>query len=390
MAAAIDLLVSAGVIDSRSRAADERLNYGPPLDPVRAEELLGESSAAIENRRAEERDARELLESGLLFEVNRRVLHPFGLALAVAYDRNYDSHRLLSRLARTEEPEGFSFEPEALSDGYDRLRRFMRSGGYDRLAARYERLGFRSQVPPPVDPFADEAEWGIHVPRLADAARRLLSAAIDVANEATVEREDEPDLLLVPVETIEDLESAVLKVVEAIGGVSDEVLDDVPVSRSEEFVKEVQDVVDDVSTKIISGEVGSSGDEAEKDLRELEETIETADMASALGRKLDVRFEIDARRRPDGSIGFDGVSICPGADPERPVVVTQLLLDSSRVTEQSGVTEEEALEAWFKEVSRDDGPFRVEYMGRTYELRRVTVETDDPDEPPFKGQIGQG
>lgn len=180
LAAAVDLLVGAGTIDARSPAADARLDYGSPFSPEVALEILNSPDAAVDNWRAEERDARDLVESGLLFEVNRRVFHPLGLALAVDFDGR--SHRISRRLVRTTDPGGLEFSADALRDGYERLSTFMREGGYERLAARYERLGYRSQVPPPTDVFADEADWGIARPGLAEAAAELLEAAADVAD----------------------------------------------------------------------------------------------------------------------------------------------------------------------------------------------------------------
>ena len=52
--------------------------------------------------------------------------------------------------------------------------------------------------------------------------------------------------------------------------------------------------------------------------------------------RLEARFELDGVRRPDGSIEFRGVSLVPGADPERPVEV---------VGSPSGTTFEDARRA---------------------------------------------
>lgn len=150
-----------------------------PMSGARANALRAELERAEAAKLDEMRDAEELAESGLLFELNRRVLHPVGLALAVEV-RGGRAERVSPRLVRTDDPEGIVFTDEALEDGYAKLTAFMKGGGgYERLARRYEALGFRGQVPADVDPGSDpEADWGpfrLRVTRLvADA---LLAAA---------------------------------------------------------------------------------------------------------------------------------------------------------------------------------------------------------------------
>jgi hypothetical protein len=138
----------------------------------RAEEALGPDLDEM-------KDAEELLATGLLFEVNRRVLHPLGLALAVE-TRAGRAERISRRLVRTDDPEGIVYSDADLEDGYAKLMEYMkRGGGYRRLAARYETLGFRGQVPVDVDPSSDpEADWGPFRLRVtALVARALLAAA---------------------------------------------------------------------------------------------------------------------------------------------------------------------------------------------------------------------
>jgi hypothetical protein len=178
MAAAIDLLVRRGALDARSLPADARLDYGTPWSEEEALRVYegGDPPGADLD---EARDAEELLHSGLLFELNRRVLHPLGLALAVE-TRGGRAERISPRLVRTDDPEGLVYSEADLEDGYGKLRAYLRVSGYARLARRYEVLGFRAQVPEDVEPnrHADEADWGPTRLRVAaKVARALLAAA---------------------------------------------------------------------------------------------------------------------------------------------------------------------------------------------------------------------
>jgi hypothetical protein len=128
----------------------------------------------------EMQDAEELLETGLLFEVNRRVLHPFGLALALVV-RAGRAVRISPRLVRTDDPDGMAFTQEALADGLRKYLAFMKSKGFVRLARRYEVLGWRSQVEPDVDPNADAVDWSPPAAKLALNARNAILAAREVA-----------------------------------------------------------------------------------------------------------------------------------------------------------------------------------------------------------------
>lgn len=100
-----------------------------------------------------------LVESGLLFEINRRVLHPLGLALACV-ETDAGGYNLSPKLwdARYK-AEGIVFTNEALLHGFRKLGAYMRERGFSDLARRYETLGCRVQTVEEAHPFADEAEW---------------------------------------------------------------------------------------------------------------------------------------------------------------------------------------------------------------------------------------
>ena len=81
-----------------------------------------------------------LVEKGLLFEINRSILHPLGLALAFVYDGvGGESMQILDE---RDDPEGFIFLEETLNHGYAKLESFMEEYGYSKLASRKAELGF--------------------------------------------------------------------------------------------------------------------------------------------------------------------------------------------------------------------------------------------------------
>jgi hypothetical protein len=85
-----------------------------------------------------------LLDSGLLFEINRSVLHPLGLALAVRMDEDgncefdglWDSR---------EDPEGIIFDDEVLEEGTSKYMKYLDKEGHDKLIKRYDLLGYVRQ-----------------------------------------------------------------------------------------------------------------------------------------------------------------------------------------------------------------------------------------------------
>jgi hypothetical protein len=66
--------------------------------------------------------ARFLLDSGLLFDINRQILHPIGLALAVGIDDEGRTH--FDGLIDSDDPEGYSFGPADFKEGKKKLRKF--------------------------------------------------------------------------------------------------------------------------------------------------------------------------------------------------------------------------------------------------------------------------
>ena len=87
--------------------------------------------------------AKTLIETGLLFEINRRVLHPFGLALVVSID-NETKEQTLSQvlLDSRDDIEGLEFDKEALISGTEKFGRFMDNEGREKYIARLKKFGY--------------------------------------------------------------------------------------------------------------------------------------------------------------------------------------------------------------------------------------------------------
>lgn len=92
-----------------------------------------------------------LRESGLLFEINRQVLHPFGLALAVTPGEDEDEAGEIRLMDSREDPEGIVYAEETFSSGFQRLNLFLEEFGIDKMQQRREELGYAVQEFP--DPY---------------------------------------------------------------------------------------------------------------------------------------------------------------------------------------------------------------------------------------------
>lgn len=85
--------------------------------------------------------AKFLNDTGLLFEINRQVLHPLGLALSVSIqkDRTVVFGGILDC---RHDPEGWIFADEELQDGARKLQAYMGEHGNKALITREKALGF--------------------------------------------------------------------------------------------------------------------------------------------------------------------------------------------------------------------------------------------------------
>ena len=92
---------------------------------------------------------RLLHDNGLLFEINRRVLHPLGLALSLNWDNEDASGEPKTvSLLRTEDKDGIVFTPETFLEGESKLLEFIRRSGGHQMAERGAILGFIEQESP--------------------------------------------------------------------------------------------------------------------------------------------------------------------------------------------------------------------------------------------------
>lgn len=277
--ASIDLAVRRGfspvgdslspTLDARSQIADARLDVGTPMSAEEATEVLAEPRTRLDRLRA---DAAFLRDSGLLFEVNRRVLHPLGLAIAVEADvETGTAIRISPALVRTDDPGGIVFSDVDLEEGLDRLREFMKSDGYLRLAARYDVRGFRGQVPEDVDPAVDDADWTPATRELVRDARAVVDAARDLLVHLERPR------YVVTVENGRMSDDAVEKINDAISEMREGADDDVDY-RVDTLCRKLS--VDDV--RVVAHRVS-----AEPDLEDLREALKRydGDLADEIARK---------------------------------------------------------------------------------------------------------
>lgn len=82
-----------------------------------------------------------LIDSGLLFAINRTVLHPLGLALALHMTEDYKIVNVELWDSR-DDPEGIIFVEELLEEGEKKLKKFFEAYGTKKHQERLEKLGY--------------------------------------------------------------------------------------------------------------------------------------------------------------------------------------------------------------------------------------------------------
>lgn len=89
-----------------------------------------------------------LIDNGLLFEINRQVLHPLGLELHL---RLNDENRLvgIDLLDNRPSPEPIYFSPEAFEEGRQKYERYMAEAGRRNMQKRRQ-IGMVIQTGPNV------------------------------------------------------------------------------------------------------------------------------------------------------------------------------------------------------------------------------------------------
>ena len=86
-----------------------------------------------------------LIDNGLVFEINRKVLHPLGLAMVVDVDRNHKSQLAITAIIETEDQEGFLYDEEGYNIGREKYQNFLDKGRQERLNSRMTKYGFIEQ-----------------------------------------------------------------------------------------------------------------------------------------------------------------------------------------------------------------------------------------------------
>jgi len=101
---------------------------------------IGDGSAAAA--------AKFILDNGFLFEINRMVLHPQGLAMEIDLDSNGDVTGFGGLWDYRDDPEGLRYEPETFRQGQQKYARYMRKIGSKVVSLRNTVLGYIEQTEP--------------------------------------------------------------------------------------------------------------------------------------------------------------------------------------------------------------------------------------------------
>jgi hypothetical protein len=88
-----------------------------------------------------------LADTGLLFELNRLVLHPLGLALVMSVD-DAGNHTLAGIWDNRDDPEGIAFAADAYANGEEKSAAYRRTHFVPRLPWRFKALGYIVQGQP--------------------------------------------------------------------------------------------------------------------------------------------------------------------------------------------------------------------------------------------------
>ena len=88
--------------------------------------------------------AKEFTDSGLLFAVNHKVLHPLGLALEVAINEEGE-YRFGGVKDYRDDPEGMLYHESTLQNGAAKLKQYMDERGDKDIEDRVAALGYTIQ-----------------------------------------------------------------------------------------------------------------------------------------------------------------------------------------------------------------------------------------------------
>lgn len=92
-------------------------------------------------------DPETLVQDGLIFEINRSVLHPLGYALAVQWDEKTNKVvKIFLMKTDDDDEEGVLFQSDNFIDGAAKFSAFMSRIGNEKLRNRIAKVGFIRQT----------------------------------------------------------------------------------------------------------------------------------------------------------------------------------------------------------------------------------------------------
>lgn len=101
--------------------------------------------------------AKFLVDTGLLFEINRAVLHPFGIAMAVTVQDDGSYETSFSLLDDRADPEGWVFDAATFAEGEAKYAAFGKAER-ERIVYRLNSLGFIRQ-PRSTTALSSDNQW---------------------------------------------------------------------------------------------------------------------------------------------------------------------------------------------------------------------------------------
>ena len=90
--------------------------------------------------------AKFILDNGLLFEINRMVLHPQGLAMEIDLDSNGKVIGFGGLWDYRHDPEGLRYKPDTFRQGQKKYAAYMRRKGSKIVEIRNKTLGYIEQT----------------------------------------------------------------------------------------------------------------------------------------------------------------------------------------------------------------------------------------------------
>lgn len=116
----------------------------------------------------------EFVDSGLLFEVNRRVLHPLGVAIEVKLEKEEGAEMEFGGVWDCrDDPEGILFEETSFWRGMRKWCAYLAKAGQRAMTTRQSVIGFVRQTETPFKPGDVLILWNYDIPTLPHRMRVL-------------------------------------------------------------------------------------------------------------------------------------------------------------------------------------------------------------------------